>query len=184
VIGPSVRPHRKGAGSPNRSPSEAPFPDGWSHDRSVAMAIRETDTRSETEVWVGLRITGDFDPDDITRRLGRDPTHTGLKGRVLSRHSGRVASTSKWAIDSESLIDAPTIEPHLEWLLDLIEPRIGALSAIVANGAFAYADCFWSSTGMGGGPWIEPRSMRRLAALDLPLIISFHYAIDESDDGD
>ena len=95
-----------------------------------------------------------------------------------------MAPTSGWAIDSQSSIEADTIEPHLAWLLDLLEPHAGALSAIVATGAFAYADCFWASPGFGGGPWITPESMRRLAALDLPLIISFSHVTDEDDDED
>jgi hypothetical protein len=134
----------------------------------------------EADVWVGLTINGDFDANDITRRLGLEPARAWSKGEVRPlRRAGTVASTSVWAIDSGSSIEADTIEPHLGWLLDLLEPRVEALSAIVANGAFAYADCFWASPGRSGGPWIEPQSMRRLAALDLPLIISFYYATDE-----
>jgi hypothetical protein len=136
----------------------------------------------DTEVFVGLVIKADFDfdPDDITRRLGLEPERKWSKGEVLSRLTGRVAPTSGWSIDSGSSIEADTIEPHLAWLLDLLEPHAEALSAIVATGAFAYADCCWRSPGRSGGPWITPESMRRLAALDLPLIISFYlYRPDE-----
>lgn len=133
----------------------------------------------EADVWVGLVIQGDFDPNDITRRLGLEPEHAWSKGDVVPQsRRGRTRSTSSWAIYSGSSIEADTIEPHLAWLLDLIEPHAEALSVIVATGAFAYADCLWASPGLGGGPWIEPESMRRLAALDLPLIISFAYATD------
>jgi hypothetical protein len=133
----------------------------------------------DVEVWVGLTINGDFHAKDITRRLGLEPTRVWSRGEVIQgRRPGTVASTSLWAIDSDTSIEADTIEPHLAWLLDLLEPRVEALSAIVANGAFAYADCFWASVGLSGGPWIPPESMRRLADLDLPLIISF-YATDE-----
>ena len=130
---------------------------------------------SDPDIWVGLTINGDFNPEDITRRLGLTPTHTRLTGEVIpGGHARGLASTSVWAIDSDLIIEADTIEPHLAWLFDLLEPRMETLSAIVANGAFAYADCFWSSRGMSGGPWITPESMVRLAALHLPLIISFH----------
>jgi hypothetical protein len=105
-----------------------------------------------------------------------------LKGKVFPHRRARpVASRSVWAISSEESIEADTIEPRLEWLFELVEPGAEALSAIVANGAFAYADCFWASPARSGGPWIEAQSMRRLAALDLPLIISFYYATDEGD---
>jgi hypothetical protein len=136
------------------------------------------------DVWVGLTIKGDFDPDNITRRLGLEPARAWSKGDVVP-HSRRprTRSTSLWAVDSKSSIEVGTIEPHLAWLLYLLEPRAGALSAIVADGAFAYADCFWASSGGSGGPWIEPQSMRRLAALGLPLIISFYYAADEGNGG-
>jgi hypothetical protein len=139
----------------------------------------------EADVWVGLVIKGNsgFDPDDITRRLGLEPTRTWSKGEVVPEsRRGRTRPTSGWAIDSKSSIKADTIEPHLAWLLDLLEPHAEALSAIVATGAFASADCFWASPGRSGGPWIAPESMRRLAALGLPLIISFYYAADMDND--
>jgi len=133
------------------------------------------------EVFVGLTITGDFDAEDITRRLGLEPTHARSKGEApLHRRARTLASTSVWAIDSSSSIEADTVEPHLAWLLNLLEPRVEALSAMRRGGVFAYADCFWASPGLGGGPWITPQSMGWLAALDLPLIISF-YAASEDD---
>jgi Domain of unknown function (DUF4279) len=135
---------------------------------------------ASADVYVGLIINGDFNPEDITRRLGLEPLHTTSKGEVFPHRRARpVATTSVWKLFSDASIEADTIEPHLAWLLDLLEPRVEALSAIVANGAFAYADCLWASPGLGGGPWITPQSMRRLAALDLPLIISFYCATEE-----
>ena len=137
---------------------------------------------TDTEVFVGLTIQGTFDPASVTERLGVEPTHARSRGQLMSRRSRRVASNSVWSVDSEASIDADTIEPHLQWLLDLIEPRAAALSAIVEEGAFAFTDCFWSSPGLSGGPWITPESMARLAALNLPLIISFYgnAALDDA----
>lgn len=136
---------------------------------------------SDTDVFVGLKLVGDFDPKTVSERLGVEPTTARARGQLMSQRTGRVAPDSVWSVDSGSSVEADTIEPHLEWLLELIEPRSAALEAIVSDGTFAYADCFWSSPGLSGGPWITPQSMARLAALNLPLIISF-YGADEHDD--
>jgi hypothetical protein len=134
---------------------------------------------SDTEVYVGLTINGGFDPASVTERLRIEPTRTRSKGQFVGKRTGKVADTSHWSVDSAASTDADTIEPHLQWLLELIEPQAAALAAVVAEGAFAYADCFWSSPGLSGGPWITPESMARLAALKLPLIISFYGSSTE-----
>jgi len=150
--------------------------------RYARSAVRHTGCMADAEVFVGLTIEGSFDPDIVTSKLGLVPTHQARKGEFMSPRSARVATTSVWSIDSASTVDADTIEPHLEWMLDLIEPRAQALSALVAEDAFAYADCYWASVGRSGGPWVAPESMGRLAALNLPLVVSF-YATDDVDEG-
>jgi hypothetical protein len=68
-------------------------------------------------VYVGLKINGDFLAEDITRRLGLEPATAWTKGTEMpERRPGTVASTSHWATYSDELIEADTIEPHLEWL--------------------------------------------------------------------
>jgi len=129
----------------------------------------------DADVHVALRLRGDLAPEEITRRLGLSPTSQFSKGEVVgSGRSGRVRGHATWFLESKSAIDAETIEPHLLWLLDLIEPRATELTALLAAGVHGDVGCFWASSGTGGGPWISPASMARLGALALPLVISFY----------
>jgi hypothetical protein len=77
-----------------------------------------------------------------------------------------------------------SIAPHLDWLLDRLEPVASHLAELMAAGADAHLDCSWESPAMGGGPWIPPEAMARLGALGLPLMISFYGpVIPEPDPG-
>ena len=138
--------------------------DGWTMAESSSCRS-EGPSVPDADVFVGLRLQGAFDPDDITRRLGLAATHQRRVGE-RSRPIWRPPPGSVWSLDSAGRVEADTIEPHLEWLLDLIEPVASDLATVVAEGATASAECYWASVGRAGGPWIAPRSMQRLAALD------------------
>jgi hypothetical protein len=132
------------------------------------------DATTAPDVYVALRLRGDFTPAMVTRQLGLSPSHVLSEGEVVGNGgSGRVHPHSTWLLESRS-IDADTIEPHLDWLLNLIEPLAGPTSALLAAGIHGDVHCYWSSIGTGGGPWISPRSMTRLGALGLPLVVSFY----------
>ncbi len=91
----------------------------------------------------------------------------------------RVYDNSGWMVETAPILGA-TIEPHLDWLLSRIEPTASELAALRVEGADARIDCYWSSIGMSGGPWITAKTMARLVALDLDLVVSF-YAVDPDD---
>lgn len=139
---------------------------------------------ADTEVFVGLRLLGELEPETITNRLGIRPSREFVKDQqVGTGRSGRAYEHSGWVVDSDGTVEADTIEPHLAWLLDLIEPRADELASILASGVFGSIDCHWASPGASGGPWISPKSMTRMGALELPLIISF-YAAESDRPGD
>lgn len=95
------------------------------------------------------------------------------KGEIAE--SGRAWKASLWRLDSDEAIDSPIIEPHLTWLLERLEPQAEALVDLVGRDDIeGYADVFWASPGRSGGPWIQPSTMARLAALHLPLVVSFY----------
>ena len=131
----------------------------------------ETSVMTDPDVFVGLRLLGELHPESITTELGIRPSREFVKGQRL--RSGRTHEHSGWIIDSDGAVEADTIEPHLDWLLGLIEPRAEELASIIASSAFGSTDCYWASVGTSGGPWISPTSMTRMGALGLPLIISF-----------
>lgn len=132
----------------------------------------------DPEVYVRLRILGDFVPVDVTRRLALTPSDSYDHGSLVGNgSSGRRHVNAGWFLSSEQHVMSSEIEPHLTWLLSSIEPRAVALAELFAEGCSADVDCFWSSVGMSGGPWLAPETMSRLGGLKLPLVVSF-YALD------
>lgn len=134
----------------------------------------------DAEVFTALRLRGNFTPAEITRRLGLEPSSQVAKGDAVGQNRRRrIYQHSSWCLESTTAVSADTIEPHLDWLLDVIEPKATELDALRATGITCDVDCYWASVGRGGGPWVSPESMSRLGALGLPLVISF-YAVEHS----
>jgi hypothetical protein len=103
---------------------------------------------TEPDVCISLRVSGAFDPVEITRRLGLPPSATHEQGSVVGNgRSGRRYEHSGWFLDSRSHVTSGIIEPHLAWLLELLEPRASVLAELVAEGAQTDVDCFWAPSG-------------------------------------
>lgn len=128
---------------------------------------------TNTRTFTGPRLAGVFDPDSVAEKLGLIPDTVQRRGDLRPGRNGRRYNHDYWGLSTPTL-DDEEIEPHLNWLLDLIEPRAAQLEEIRASEVSAVLDCAWNSIGMGGGPWISPEAMSRLGALNLPLIISFY----------
>lgn len=67
------------------------------------------------------------------------------------------------------------IAERLRWILVRIEPRSHEIADLLRQNIDVDLDCFWSSVGMSGGPWIPPAAMAQMGALGLPVVISFYY---------
>lgn len=129
---------------------------------------------SDPEVYLTFGLLGLFDPDEVTKQFSIAATETFNSGDIVGNgYSDRKHPSSGWFLDTRVVLD-DTIQPHLDWLLERIEPQAEVIDAFRTDGAFARVDCFWRSAGMSGGPWLTAASMSRLAALDLDLVISFY----------
>lgn len=123
-------------------------------------------------VYVGLDLRGTFDPSSMSKQLGLTPTNVSSQG---DRIASRTLQHSSWTLWSDAHVDDDRIEPHLDWLLGVIEPRAEALRAVLAEVEIdGHVNCYWESSGRSGGPWITPTTMGRLSELGLPLVISFY----------
>src|SRR5258706_15648258 len=67
-----------------------------------------------------FRICGELDFTEIEKKLGMAPTQSHLKGR--RSRSGVVFRQSMWSLKSP-LHKSETLDKHLEWLLDRLEPK-------------------------------------------------------------
>ncbi len=129
------------------------------------------------ETFCTLRFRGSFESAAITRHLGLVPTRTFDPGDLIGNgRSDRRFEHSGWFLESRHIVESHEIEEHLAWLLDQLEPGWHELAEILTPDIAADVDCFWSSIGTSGGPWIPPEAMARLGALGLPLLISFYYS--------
>lgn len=124
---------------------------------------------TDAYVFIVFRLAGSFDPDSVTELLGITPCFAVEAGGSRGR---RVFDEAAWRFDT-SVVEADLIEPHLDYLFRHLEPVADELAQLLNDGARAEVDCLWSSVGLGGGPYIEPKSMERLAVLGLPLLVSF-----------
>jgi hypothetical protein len=129
--------------------------------------------------WASFRLLGDrLDPASVTEWLALHPTGAMSKGEELPAGKYGKAHrrhTGVWLLESEHQITSTSLERHVVWLLEQVEPRAEAL-AIVRAALDLRADffCYWVSKTGDGGPELSPTTLRRIAALDVPLGIDFY----------
>jgi hypothetical protein len=109
-----------------------------------------------------------------------------LKPPVLpaGRHgkTARRQRTGIWLLHSDRAVGSTSLERHLIYLLDAVEPAALALDAVRSQYDLR-ADffCYWLSATGHGGPEISPLTLARIAALDAPLGIDFYGPFAETD---
>ena len=135
---------------------------------------------------VSLRLIGDHLPTaEVTARTGLEPTFAADKGAARpagprSRSSVYTQPSGVWYVSSEGHVDSTSLERHLIWLLDRIEPARQALLAVAAeHGARVDFFVYWVSASGEGGPEITAPSLERIASLNASLGFDIY---DESDD--
>jgi hypothetical protein len=129
----------------------------------------------EDEKWstASFRVAGDaLRPDQITATLSLLPTQSGVKGERLSSRHGAVRRTSFWLLRCP-LSDSLPLTEHLEWLLDLFEPKIDLINSI-AEGSKIMLLCGFSSGNGQGGFTLDAKTLQRIARLGVPLSIDLY----------
>lgn len=132
-----------------------------------------------------FRVLGDdLDPDVVTRLLGIEPTQALRRDQLVPTATNvRRQETGVWLLKSEGKVSSTSLERHLIYLLDRIEPQLAALAAYLAAGE-ATADffCFWLSATGHGGPILSADVMRRVGATGAELGIDFYGGAAVEDD--
>lgn len=99
---------------------------------------------SKMEVQVTVRFVGDHvDPQLLTSKLGIKPSKAHKKGEQTHKQSSSVYPTGYWGIDSPYALDQP-FKKHLEYLLDLLEPKISILQQLREIGLCPNVFCGFS----------------------------------------
>ena len=127
------------------------------------------------EKWstASFRIAGDeLRPDQITATLSLEPTQSGVKGERFSARHSAVRRTSFWLLKCPLSNSLPLTE-HLEWLLDLFEPKIGLINSI-AEGSKIMLLCGFSSGNGQGGFTLDAQLLQRIASIGIAFSLDLY----------
>jgi Domain of unknown function (DUF4279) len=120
-----------------------------------------------------FRISGDtLRPDQVSALLGLEPTQSGVKGERFSNRHSVVRRTSFWLLKSP-LSESLPLPEHLEWLLNLMEPKLDLIGSLAEKWRVDFF-CGFSSENGQGGVTFDPSLLRRLAHLGVPLVLDLY----------
>jgi Domain of unknown function (DUF4279) len=129
---------------------------------------------------VAFRLGGDrLRPEVIERRTGLVGDFGAEKGRIRpSRREGRPAikqRTGVWYTTTENRIASTSLERHVLFLLERVEPVAGELRALMEEqGLRADFHCYWVSATGQGGPIVTAETLSRMGAIGATLGFEFH----------
>jgi hypothetical protein len=117
-------------------------------------------------------------PEAVSAALSLIPTLALAKDQEIA--GGPVGTKSRrqrtgvWLLASEHAVESTSLERHLIYLLDVVEPAASAIAAVRGKQDLR-ADffCYWASASGEGGPEISPGTLARIAALGAALGIDF-----------
>lgn len=131
-----------------------------------------------------FRVVGEtLEPGDVTQALGLQPTQALRRDQLVPTSTQvRRQDTGVWLLKSEGKISSTSLERHLTYLLDLIEPGIGALDELRRTQAITTDFfCFWMSATGHGGPIFSTDLMQRVAAAGAELGIDFYGGVEDDE---
>ncbi len=139
------------------------------------MSLEENSNCEYTHA--SFRLVGpDLVPATIERRTGL--TGSGAEKNQLRRsRTGRGVRqpTGVWFISSEGQIGSTSLERHLLYLLDILEPQRDTLREVMSEQSLqADFSCYWVSATGQGGPAVGPTTLRRASDLSATLGFEFH----------
>ena len=120
----------------------------------------------------------DLDPEAVSSELGLLPTEAQVKGvspRPGSRPPARVGA---WFLSSQRMLASRDVRRHIDWLLELLEPRADALKRLQKAGCKTVVSCYWQSAFGHGGPMLTAANMLRMANLGLEIWFDIYWLDD------
>jgi len=136
------------------------------------------------KTFASFRLLGDkLDPDAATLVLTLEPTHALAKGQSIPAGrigKARVQPTGYWSLSTADVVASTSLERHLLYLLDALEPSTAAIHAL-SDSDDIKADffCYWLSATGNGGPEVSPETLGRIASLGASLGIDFYGPYDD-----
>ena len=131
-----------------------------------------------------LIYPGEITPLEVSRRLDLIPTSVRTAGAEIENSLGRnrTQPINAWFLSSESSVSSKDLRRHLDWLLDMLEPKGLSLLELQKEPVVCMTvNCVWWSAGGGGGPTLWPEQMLRLAKLNLECTFAVSLLDEDTD---
>ena len=132
-----------------------------------------------------FRVIGEvLEPDDVTRALGVQPSQALRRDQLVPTATQvRRQDTGVWLLKSEGMISSTSLERHLIFLLDQLEPGAAALNELRhSQGLTTDFFCFWMSATGHGGPIFSAEIMQRVAGVGAELGIDFYGGVEDDEE--
>lgn len=131
---------------------------------SVSMSENENCERT----YASFCIAGEhLNPTKITEELRIEPNIAYAKNDVVKSRTGvQRRSRGLWLVDSENRLQSTSLERHLLYLINKLEPYRDVIQFYVdSNEYHVNFLCCWVSSSGHGGPVLSPDILRRLSGL-------------------
>ena len=130
-----------------------------------------------------FRLVGDaLIPDAIERDTGLTGDFAAAKGKRRNPRTGREVAqvNGVWLISSDGHVTSTSLERHIVYLLETVEPvKEKLLMVAQAQGAAADFYCYWLSAHGQGGPGLSAETLCRIGALDATLAFDLYFADED-----
>jgi hypothetical protein len=129
-------------------------------------------------------------PQEITERLGLQPTRTHEKGQPkgFRRKDGSISPLIVWK-DSAWHLNAPlkrdqNLEEHIKWLLDILEPKRDSIKSLSPECTLVRFFCGFSSGHGQGGFALDSQTLERLSKLGVSFVLDLYPPSDPEEGAD
>ncbi|MGO1053232.1 DUF4279 domain-containing protein [Crossiella sp. CA198] len=116
----------------------------------------------------------------VTETLGLDPTTVAERGEPIGKNISTLREQSMWLLESEAEPAEP-LSAHLEWLLDELDGKLGALAGLLGDFEVDVW-CTVEATNGQGQLTFTPALTARLAGLPCPFSVDLYLSDAEDED--
>jgi uncharacterized protein DUF4279 len=146
----------------------------------------DDDYASCSGTYVTIRIyPGELLPDEITQRLGIEPSRTQVRGSgTPTAQAPVVPRLHGWFLSSEGAVRSLDCRRHIDWLLRTLGPVHERLQVLRRSGVRMDISCYWGSAWNHGGPTLSPAQLEGLARVGLDFWFDVYPASEVNGRGD
>lgn len=132
------------------------------------------------EQYAYFTVTGDFEPERVTKLLGLEPTESWKKGDRNERtHYER--KFSRWSLRSR-LPDIDRLEDHIRDVLDQLAPRAKQICNLVEELGMGEIECVGHFHSDYPGFTLGRNVIAAMASMNLELDCDFYYLYSDRRD--